>query len=657
MAQDVDLFFAWVNSNDLTFSDLFARNDETILGYRLEQREGEFATLSLDVVSTGVALLSVSRKQWGWFSYRIGTDIIPRFFGRLNAVQTIDSDSGPVVTIELVAEPIDYILQKQTVADALRVLPHYDRAFINEQDWTDDDIVLEGYPVRYHTDPVTHVVSTSNELIGEDGVEEFHIGDTLYGGFTMEGSTIPAASITVNADLIWTQQAQGQVSLTNYFLSNWPGAANGAIRSYTFQAGSWPSIGSSLGSGWTVASSSCFSLYDTTVRSVPFDGGIIVNWGDWGGGSSSTNVKASGSDDTISLPDGSITFPSIVTATETVPRYDDDGELASWSFSSSWTNAAIPLNNLVPTLVAEYNAQRECTEKVSFTLTADIQPVIGSSSQGQSLEPINLQTSNLSETVGEGTEAEVPIGDARRRSYICTDRGQQSLQYLIARAQTALLLASRAVEIEFRTFLERMPDVTLRKNARVHRNDIPGGVAEGKIIFFSEEMARNSGAIDCRIRIGCAVGRGGEITQVCGTGTYVAEDYFGPCDDVQEKTGGTELFDSSVGYTPPLFDPNDDGLDFIGGFSANDSFETALSITNSYAIQQAAILSRLAPFFGTLSGSDAVSARSTAVNAVLDDIKTVATFKLKSMTQDFESPYEIEVTNLKVPTMINLEAA
>lgn len=654
MAIDFRPFFAWVNSSDLAFSEAFVRNDETVLGYHLGQKEGEFATLELTIKSpTGIALLSAARKQWGWFSYASGTDIIPRFFGRLIGVQTVNSDDGPIAILNFTAEPVDFIDQKKTIANGRRNLPYYDRAFIDEQSWDDDDIVLEAYPERYYIDPVTHVVDTSNELIGEDGVEIFNEADTLYGGFTQELTDRPATSVDVKADVIWTQQGQGQVDLTNYMVANWTGAINGAITSYTFQASSWPSIGSSVGDGWKVASSSCFSRYDTAVRSAPYNTGIVINWGDWGGGSTNTQVQASGSDDVISLPPGSIFFGGIVTDENTIPRYDDDGELVSWNYSSSWTTAALPLNHLIPTLIAEYNAQRQCTEKVSFTLVADIQPVVGEAAQAQALEPINLQTSNLSDIIGAETDAETPIVDARRRSYICTDRGQQSLQYMIARGQTALLRSSRCVEIEFvPTDFARMADITLRKNARIYRGDIPGGVAEGKIIEFSEGLSQDSGSLEWRVRIGCTVGRGGEITQVAGENTYI-EDYID--DGHFEESGGTELFDSSVGYTPPLFAPNDDGLDFIGGFSAADSFDEGLTITNPWPTQEAAILS-LGVLFQPLVGQANVDARTNIVNAKLDTIKTVVNFKLKSMSREFETDVPIDVTELKIPTMINLEA-
>ena len=42
---------------------------------------------------------------------------------------------------------------------------------------------------------------------------------------------------------------------------------------------------------------------------------------------------------------------------------------------------------------------------------------------------------------------------------------------------------------------------------------------------------------------------------------------------------------------------------------------------------------------------------------MLKDFETRATFKLKSMTRAFSTDYEIEVTDLKIPTGYDLEAA
>lgn len=691
MAIDIHLYFAWVDPTDTTYSATFARNDETTLGFSFEHREGEFATLQLTVNGSGVSYLSALRKTWGWFSYRLDTELIPVCFCRLDAVQAVNSDDGPVSVLNFIAEPIDYLNQKKTVADALRVLPRYDRAFIDQQSWEDDDIVLEGYPLRYHFDPVTHAISTSDILIGEDGFEEFQVADTRYSGFSMELTNKPAAKISVNARLNWTQRGQGSVNLSSYFVSHWPGAVSGAITSYTFNASSWPGVGSSIGSGWNVLSSSCDSVYDLTVKTVPFGYTVKSDWSGWGVQSQEgddgvlpttnttsnekTTLTVSGSDEKLKVvPPDSISLPRITTDLNIQTTFDRDGEMNSYSKSETSVEGLIPLNYLRPSLVASWKANRSHTEVVTVTLASDIQPVIGSANQGQSLDTIALETSDLSETIGEGTDGEIPIGDARNRSYICTTRGQLSLQYIIARAQSALLFASRAVEITFSPYIGRMRDISLRKNARIHRGEIPGGVAEGKIIAYRMDMPRNSGSIDCSITIGCAIGHGGEITEVDGVGTYIEDDYIE--DGHFEETGGVELFDSSVGYTPPLFNPNDDGLDLIAGFSAASAFEEDLEVENSAGVQRAALEAGIggyqAPFMVTAipafvalsptlrdflaTRQQIAEDRETFINNLLASIATTATFKLKPMNRQFESPYEIETTGLKIPTMINLES-
>jgi len=41
----------------------------------------------------------------------------------------------------------------------------------------------------------------------------------------------------------------------------------------------------------------------------------------------------------------------------------------------------------------------------------------------------------------------------------------------------------------------------------------------------------------------------------------------------------------------------------------------------------------------------------------MNQFKIKATFKLKSMTRDFSTDYEIEVTDVQIPVGIDLEAA
>jgi hypothetical protein len=183
-----------------------------------------------------------------------------------------------------------------------------------------------------------------------------------------------------------------------------------------------------------------------------------------------------------------------------------------------------------------------------------------------------------------------------------------------------------------------MPEITLRKNAFLVEPRI--GEALGKIIGYSLALEGADGRMKCEVRIGCAIGRGGSAVASDGTPTYCTVDYTRA--DYQQFTGRTVLLDSSVGYQPPNADPDDDGIEFTSTLRAEDVIDMPLVVENPTAVQYALIWPM------------------TIKQDVEDALKTVetrATFKLKSMTREFSSDYEIQVTSLNITTGYDLEAA
>jgi hypothetical protein len=188
------------------------------------------------------------------------------------------------------------------------------------------------------------------------------------------------------------------------------------------------------------------------------------------------------------------------------------------------------------------------------------------------------------------------------------------------------------------------------------------GEALGKIIGYSISLDGSDGRINCSVRMGCTIGRGGSAVASGGVPTYCSIDYTGA--DYQQFTGRTVLFDSSVGYQPPNADPNDDGLNFLSVLRAEDVI--AIPLTVEYGPEeQAAIISDEAAAY-QLPQANAVSgeemrqinqAQTGHANNLLDPYQMRLIFKLKSMTSEFLTDYEIQMTDLKVPTGYNLEAA
>jgi hypothetical protein len=669
-------YFAWIDPGETTFGPEHLRWDESVFSFTLKQDEGDPASLTLvvrrpqDAAGNRIGLLGPDRKIWCWFALDCGPDLV-RFRGRLVGVPT--SIFEELVTLEFVARPVDLVAQKEALAETLRVLPHYDEVVIDKARRSDPEVVLEGYSKIWHYDRETHVLTVSDEVDGEDGLVEFdgasEGGKVLYDGLSLTLTSGPLTRVDVKAEYTWTQLAKGNVDLTKYLCSNWPNGGPNYITSFSFTAENWPKAGAGIGDGWVVTEATASTPYDLTVKSVTKGSTLKVIFSDssWFGTSSVTTTFSETASFT-GAPAGSLSYPEIVTS-DTVTssvQYDttDTKNTASSSRSSSYsrsfsaTGAVLPIHYTTVSLLAGYTANRQCTELVSFSLVADVQHVLTDPEDGEALRIDDVRSVNLSELLGEGTDAYVPIGDPRRRSYIATERGNRSLEHLIALARAHLMKRARVVEIAFAPKLARMPEVTLRKNALLIEPRV--GEALGKITGYSLALSGADGRINCEVRIGCAIGRGGSAVASAGEPTYCTIDYTGA--DYQQFTGTMVLFDTSVGYQPPSANPNDDGINFMSALTAADVIANGLVVENPISVQGPLVYT--AGLWGSVPKSGAtleeqqkvVAARAQAVNDALNKYQTRATFKLKSMSREFSSDYELQVTDLKIPTGYDLEA-
>jgi hypothetical protein len=649
-------YFAWIDPGETVFGPEHMRWDEDVFSFTLKQDEGDPASLTVVVrrprndAGDAIGLLGPGRRIWAWFALDCGPDLI-RFRGRLVGVPT--SIFEELVTLEFVARPMDLVAQKAALADMLRVLPYYDEVVIDPTRRTDPEVVLEGYSKLWHYDRETLVLTVSDEITGEDGLVEFdgasEGGKVLYDGLSLNLTSGPLARVDVSAEYTWTQSAQGQVDLTNYLIGNWPDTYRGMITSYSLTADNWPKAGAGIGDGWVVAEAAASTPYSLQVKTRISGSKLTVTNPDTGWfGTSSYTTTFEDTQSYVDAPIG-IGFSELVTS-DTITT----GKNNSYSRSYSATGAFLPLNYTTVTLSAAYTANRQCTEVVTFSLYADVQPVLTDPNDGEALLINDIKSVNLSETIGDY----VPIGDPRRRSYIATERGNRSIEHLIALARAHLLQRARVVEIAFAPKLSRMPEITLRKNGFLVEPRV--GEALGKIIGYSLALDGSDGHIKCEVRIGCAIGYGGSAVAAGGDPTYCSIDYVGA--DYQQFTGRTVLFDTSVGYQPPSADPNDDGIEFLSVLRAEDVIETPLVVENP-ASAQVAPLFRAGQFASVpISGAtidqmkEIPAARSQAINDALKQYETKASFKLKSMSRQFSSDYEVQVGDLNIPTGYNLEA-
>lgn len=652
-------YFAWIDASETTFTAGHLRWDESVFSFTLSQEEGDPASLSVmvrrprNVAGDPIGLLGPGRKIWCWFALDCGPDLI-RFRGRLVGIPT--SLFEDLVTLEFVARPIDVVAQKEALANTLRVLPYYDAAVIEPSRRNDPDLVLEGYTKIWHFDRETHVVTVSDEISGEDGLVTFLCanGDVLYDGLGLNLTSGPLTRVDVAAEFTWTQRGYGSVDITRYLVSHWPGASRTTIFSFSMSAQDWPKTGAGIGEGWIAlrgGARNSFNLTETYTET--FGGTTIVEGptGDEQGRAQQTMTTTTPTAQTLFVPGPEYTYNSSWQAS-----YDDDGDVSSVSANSSTSESMYAMQGITPTLVAGWKAERQCTERVSFSLFADVQPILTDPEDGEALRIDDVRSINLSEEI----DGDVPIGNPLRRSYIATERGNRSLEHLIALARAHLMKRARVVEIKFEPKLSRMPEVTLRKDALLNEPRI--GEATGKIIGYSIALDGSDGRIKCEIRIGCVIGRGGTVAATDGTPTYCDISYAGS--DYQVFINRTVLLpaDTSVGYGPPIAAPNDDGLDLLFPLRPEEIFEQPLSVQFGHQEQENHLREELAAWgdtgvqAGDAGGLSGFQARTKAMQGIAEKAETRATFKLKSMTREFSTDYEIQVTDLKIPTGYDLEA-
>jgi hypothetical protein len=126
------------------------------------------------------------------------------------------------------------------LAEEIKTSGPYDEVFIETSKRDDPDALLEAISGLYHIDPVTHVVSISDILNGEDG--NVDITATII-SMTDERRSRPEffslTAILMDATVTWNQTGQGFIDMGRQqiatyagdaIISEWPQAAAAARR-------------------------------------------------------------------------------------------------------------------------------------------------------------------------------------------------------------------------------------------------------------------------------------------------------------------------------------------------------------------------------------------------------------------------------------------
>lgn len=528
-------FFAWVAPTETTFGLEHQVEDEKIVGIALTHQEGQFAKIDITVKNPRTGLLAPGRDQWAWLSYcdpqNPTAGVAPLFFGRIVGVP--QQVQGNAIALTFLARPAAYDTIKRALAESMRVAPYWDPIFVAADKRDDPDTVLEGYTHAWHIDRVTHEVTASDILNGEDGLIDF---DDDFISLDISYSQPPLASVKVSAEVNWAQAAAGTVDFTKQLVDAFKAAGSGDGHSIKSLTGDglmldYPEKDDRIGSGWTFG-----------------DGSIVRT-------------------DGVVVP---ANFQQVIMTNGT-------GSFPIWAMK--------------PVFLADYEVSRNRQETLSFTLQADCQALV-TDPEGEDITEIKV-SGDADEPIDEANTENpfgLPISDVRNRAYLPTPRGRQSLEFLICLARRVILERARAIAITVTVPFSAGLALSCRKNARVSDAHIPGGQATGKIIGYS--LTASNGQMQASVTIGCSIGKGNTVGTLTGTPVYVEEGYV---DTGYQLYDGQTFMPVAGEVSYEEFGqilPNDDGVDFFVMDPA--TLVQQITIVNPLPTQQA-VLSAFKP--------------------------------------------------------------
>ena len=625
------LNFAWVDASETTFDPVdHAREDERVYSYEFEHVEGDFASLKITIKNPRVGLLALGRKTWLWFSKLHEGVQTPLFFGRLIGIP--DNIFQDTIELEFTARPADYADQKVALADTLKVAPYWDPLFVKEDSLDDPDVVLEARTALWHIDPVTHVVTISDILVGEDGTVTFTGDDYYDGDMELSRANTPARSAVVRTSVSWDNQGAGTIDLTGLILETWRNPVGnywGMISSYTFPGllNDWPQDQKSLGKGYYVYQS---YLRDVTNENVP---PYIKK----------DTTVADDFEFPSNLPVGSLMLagPAIIGQFGFNPE----------PLPSSMTY--VPLGWGVPKFVLGYAASRSYTENLTITMTCAVQDVLTLSGEDDVIT-IDVPANSASAVL----LGEIPIGDVGRRSYVLSDRGlDRSLPHLVAIGRANLISRSRAFRLTFTTNFSNMLPCSLRKSAVVYNLRLPGGQMVGKIVGIQHGLDGATGALRAKITIASCAGLGGApYTVEPGDPTYVEEGYV--AQGYQRYDSSVMVLPSSdVSFSVESFEPDDDGVDFTSRLGTRDVIRL-FTISGQPDDQAESVMDgsvTVTPATYGVQGS--TSYDEAKIRQLLQESPSKVNMELRPLaTGPFETDVSVTVTDLIIPRQIDLEA-
>lgn len=537
-----NFYFAWLDDGNQPFDeDQHLLNEEQVVSFNVEHKEKECAGLTIVVRNPLVGFLNPARKVWAWISWRRPDDtVIPLFHGRLIAIPT--ELVGNLVSMEFVARPADYEAQKKALAESLKVVPYWDEIFVNEKSLDDPDVVLQARPQLYHIGRTDKLVTVSNILQGEAGTLVLGPSEVLDQDLSFQYAKA-LTKIKVSASVEWRQAASGIILFTDRLRQEFHevGCKKGYAQSYTGQGleKSWPHYGDEIGAGWWVDQS------QPNLANLDYDRADFMV----------VPIDPKNQTPDIEVQDWWATSPE---------GYDYwyQKALEQWrakTLLEPVREARFTLWDFKPRFDLRYVANRERKETLEFEVESDIQALLSDPGEGmEDVEEIQVNATNIGDPRDDGT---IPMGDRKVAAYFSSDRGQDSIAYLLNLARSRLLMSARAVDVTVQIPFDLAVQLSCRHDVVLNLPELPGGTMGGKVTGYSLSLDQDTGNLHGSVTFAASIGNGNTLVPPDpGEESYVQEAYV---DNEYQVFYGESLqpVAGELEYERPHYTPDGDDLD------------------------------------------------------------------------------------------------
>lgn len=386
-----EFYWAWVDGTETTFNSSHYRLDERVISFEIDHTEGNLATLNVTVRNPHIGLLAPGRPVWAHFGWLSDGTVYHLFWGRLVGIPSDMFDN--TITMQLIGKPSDFLFRKQRAAELLKVPPNYDPIFLDLSKRDDPDAILEAYSAVWHIDRLTHEVTASDVLIGEDGLEVFNYSDVPRSSVKPSLTKVPLEKVGVIATVPWTQADTSYVNIgTNTFTTY---SGDGFVNE-------WPKPLAGIGDGWSVAYSNAVDAYGVANALTT---NVAYNWqnsekrhhdGD------TLSISFNESKPLLSTPMYAGLVTSFIQNGVIDPfAVDSDGDPAPLNIPQqvNLTYSYVPLWRINTSLILRYDASRQRSERLHFILGANLQPVLSDPLVIQNTEQITISGADVSEPI------------------------------------------------------------------------------------------------------------------------------------------------------------------------------------------------------------------------------------------------------------------